>query len=68
MPVSESLKQVLASVARITRKRDSKTIEPLHLLAEIVEDREGKLAQLLLDHGVTRQKVAQALDAAPDLP
>jgi hypothetical protein len=31
-----------------------------------VEDREGKLAQLLLDHGVTRQKVGQALDAAPD--
>jgi ATP-dependent Clp protease ATP-binding subunit ClpA len=67
MPVSESLKQVLASVARITRKRDSKRIEPLHLLAGIVEDREGKLAQLLLDHRVTRQKVAQALDAAHNL-
>ena len=66
MPVSQSLKQVLASVAKIARKRDSKTIEPLHLLAAIVEERDSKLAQHR-DHGVTPQKVAQALDAVPRL-
>jgi ATP-dependent Clp protease ATP-binding subunit ClpA len=67
MPVSHSLQELLGLAAKIAQRKDTKTIEPLHLLAAIVKDREGKLAQLLLDHGVRRQKVAQALDAAPDL-
>ena len=67
MPVSHSLQDLLGLAAKIAQRKDTKTIEPLHLLAAIVEDREGKLAQLLFDHGVTRQKVGQALDAAPDL-
>jgi len=61
MPVSRSLEEVLALVAK-AHKDDTKTIEPLDLLAGIVEDRDSRLAQLLRDHGITRQNVAKALN------
>jgi ATP-dependent Clp protease ATP-binding subunit ClpA len=64
MPLSESLKQVLGLVAR-AHQDHTKAIGPLDLLAGIVENRDNRLAQLLRDHGVTRQKVSQALDARP---
>jgi len=38
MPVSSSLKQALASLASIAQERDSRTIEPLHLLGAVVEN------------------------------
>jgi ATP-dependent Clp protease ATP-binding subunit ClpC len=66
MPISHSLKRVLALVAR-AHQSDTKTIEPLHLLAAIVEDRDSRLAQLLRDYGITRQTVAKALDSEPGL-
>lgn len=53
----------LALAAKIAQRKDSKIVEPLHLLAAIVEDRESRLAQLLRDNGVTRQRVAQAFGA-----
>jgi ATP-dependent Clp protease ATP-binding subunit ClpC len=62
MPISSSLKQVLAWVSK-AHKHDTKTIEPLDLLAGIAADRDSRLAQLLRDHGITRQAVAQALDS-----
>jgi ATP-dependent Clp protease ATP-binding subunit ClpA len=62
MPVSRSLKEVLAVAAR-AHKDDTETIEPLDLLAGIVENRESHLAQLLRECGITRQKVAKALDS-----
>jgi ATP-dependent Clp protease ATP-binding subunit ClpA len=61
MPISRSLKEVLALVAK-AHQDDTKTIEPLDFLAGIVENRESRLAQLLRDHGITRQNVAKALD------
>lgn len=66
MPVSRSLKDVLELVAK-AHKKDTKTIEPLDLLSAIVENRESRLAQLLRDHGITRQKVYRALQAASEL-
>ena len=60
MPVSHSLKEVLALVAQ-AHQHDTKTIEPLDLLAGIVENRDTRLAQLLKDHGITRKEVAKAL-------
>jgi ATP-dependent Clp protease ATP-binding subunit ClpA len=60
MPVSHPLKEVFSLVAKAHRD-DTKTIEPLDLLAGIVEDRDSRLAQLLRDCGITRQKVAKAL-------
>ena len=65
MPVSESLKRVFATVAK-AHWNDKKIIEPLDLLAGIVEERESRLARLLRDHGITRQKVAEALDSGAD--
>ena len=62
IPISNSLKHVLGLVAK-THLNDSVTIEPIHLLAAITEDRDSRLAQLLRDHGVTRQEVAKALDS-----
>jgi ATP-dependent Clp protease ATP-binding subunit ClpA len=62
MPVSRSLKEVLAWVAKAHRD-DTKSIEPLDLLAGIVENRDSRSAQLLRDCGITRQKVAKALDS-----
>lgn len=59
IPISQSLKHVLQLVAQAHRV-DTETIEPLDLLAGIVENRDSRLAQLLRDHGITRQKVAQA--------
>jgi Clp amino terminal domain, pathogenicity island component len=66
LPVSRALKDVLALVAKAHRT-DTKTIEPLDLLSTIVANRESRLAQLLRDHGITRQKVYQALHAAFEL-
>lgn len=62
MPISHSLKKVLALVAK-AHQDNTKIIEPLDLLAGIVENRDSTLAQLLRDHGVTRQKVVKALDS-----
>lgn len=62
MPISHSLGNVLGLVAK-AHEDDTKTIEPLDLLAGIVENRDSRLAQLLRDHGITRQKVAKALDS-----
>ncbi len=62
MPVSRSLKEVLALVAK-ARQDDTGTIEALDLLAGIVEDRDSRLAQLLRDCGITRQNVMKALDS-----
>jgi ATP-dependent Clp protease ATP-binding subunit ClpA len=61
MTISRSLKEVLALVAK-AHQDDTKTIEPLHLLMGIVENRDTRLARLLRDHSITRQKVAKALD------
>ncbi len=61
MPVSHTLKEVLSLVAK-AHQNDTKTIGPLDLLVGIVENRDSRSAQLLLDHGITRQKVAKALD------
>jgi len=63
MPTSRSLQEILALVAK-AHQDDTKTIEPLDLLAGIVENRESRLAQLLRDQGMTRQKVATAIDSA----
>lgn len=63
MPVSRSLKEVLALVAE-ANQHDTKTIEPLDLLAGLVANRDTKVAQLLQNHGITRQKVVDALDSA----
>jgi ATP-dependent Clp protease ATP-binding subunit ClpC len=62
MPVSHSLNKLLAS-AYEAHQNDPKTIEPLDLLAEILENRDSRLAQLLQDHGITSQKVKDALDS-----
>jgi ATP-dependent Clp protease ATP-binding subunit ClpA len=66
MPVSDSLKYILALVAK-ARQNDKQIIEPLHLLAALVEDRDSRLAQLLRDHGITRQKVTAALESEHDI-
>jgi hypothetical protein len=62
IPVSRSLQEVLSSVAK-AHQDDTETIEPLDLLAGIVENRDSRLAQLLRDCGITRQKAAKALDS-----
>lgn len=53
VPVSRSLNDVLALVAK-ARQDDTRTIEPLDLLAGIVENRDSRLAQLLRACGITR--------------
>lgn len=60
LPVSASLKHVLELAAQ-SGQNDASTIEPLHLLAAIAEDRESSTAQLLRAHGITRQKIAEAI-------
>ena len=62
LPMSHSLKRVLALVAQAHRT-DTKSIEPLDLLAAILEDHDGRLAQLLRDQGISRQKVAKAINS-----
>lgn len=65
LPVSLSLKHVLAVATITAGGKNLKTIEPLHLLAAIAEDRDSRLAQLLRGNGVTRQKIREAL-LSPD--
>ena len=60
LPASHSLQNILALAAK-AHEDDTKTIEPLDLLAGIVADRDSRLAQLLRHHGITRQNVARAL-------
>ena len=52
MPVSRSLKEVLALVAK-ARQEDTRTIQPLDFLWGIVENRDSRLAKLLQDCGIT---------------
>jgi ATP-dependent Clp protease ATP-binding subunit ClpA len=59
IPISQSLKHVLELVAQ-AHQDDAKTIEPLDLLAGIVENRDSRLPLLLRNHGITRQEVARA--------
>jgi ATP-dependent Clp protease ATP-binding subunit ClpA len=63
MPLSGSLKRVLALVDPAHR-HDKKTIEPLDLLAGLVANQNTRLAQMLHAHGITRQKVTDALGSA----
>lgn len=62
MPLSRPVKQALARAGDNT---GTSVIEPLHLLEAVVEDRESRLAQLLRDNGITRQRVAVALGRLP---
>ena len=61
MPLSRPMKLALESAMRIAEGEIAATVEPLHLLAAIVEVRVNRLAQLLKENGITRQKVARAL-------
>ncbi len=65
MPLSRAAKKVLARAGHNSDVAHPRTIEPLHLLEAIVEDRECRFAQVLRDNGVTRQKVAVALGRLP---
>jgi ATP-dependent Clp protease ATP-binding subunit ClpA len=65
MPIAKRLGTVLKAAAKIA-DRIGGTIEPLHLLAAIVEERESQLAKLLRKSGITRQRVALALESAAD--
>jgi hypothetical protein len=56
MPVSHSLKRVLELAANFDPNH-RKTIEPLDLLAGIVEDSGSRLAQLLRECGITRESL-----------
>jgi ATP-dependent Clp protease ATP-binding subunit ClpA len=62
MPVSHSLQKVFYLVAQ-ARQADTKTVEPLDMLAAIVDDQDTRMAQLLREHGITPKKVAGALDS-----
>jgi len=61
LPLSRDVKKALARAADNTGDGKTSVIEPLHLLEALVEDPESRLAQLLRDNGITRQKVAAAL-------
>jgi ATP-dependent Clp protease ATP-binding subunit ClpA len=66
MPMSSSLKHVLALAAKV-HQNDTKSIEPLHLLAAILAGGDSRAAQLLRDHHITSRKLAMALDSGPTL-
>ena len=57
MPLAESVKGALIAALALADKRATKVVEPLHLLAVIVEDRESPLAKLLRGSGITRQRI-----------
>jgi ATP-dependent Clp protease ATP-binding subunit ClpA len=61
MPIGHSIKKPLESAVRIADRMRHRTIEPLHLLAGIVEHRESQLARLLHENGITQQRGDQAL-------
>jgi ATP-dependent Clp protease ATP-binding subunit ClpA len=61
MPLAESVKGALVAALVFADKRAPKVVEPLHLLAVIVEDRESPLAKLLRGSGITRQRVRRGL-------
>jgi ATP-dependent Clp protease ATP-binding subunit ClpA len=57
MPLAKSVKDALVAAPMFADKKGHKVVEPLHLLAVIVEDRESPLAKLLRGSGITRQRV-----------
>jgi len=61
MPLAASVKGALVAALVLADKRPAKVVEPLHLLAVIVEDRESPLAKLLRVSGITRQRVRRGL-------
>jgi ATP-dependent Clp protease ATP-binding subunit ClpA len=64
MPIAKPLGTALKAAAKIADRIGGGRIKPLHLLAAIVEERESQLAKLLRKSGITRQRVALALESA----
>jgi ATP-dependent Clp protease ATP-binding subunit ClpA len=61
MPISAELNHVFNMAKDVKRRFQSGSIEPLHLLAAALDEPSSKASQILLDAGITREKVFEAL-------
>jgi ATP-dependent Clp protease ATP-binding subunit ClpA len=63
MPLADDAKQVLHQAYAISRRLHHEQVEPLHLLAAVLDQPATSTAHLLTGHGVTRAQIDEALGA-----
>ena len=61
IPMSAGVKVAFGAAARLRDELKHGEIEPLHLLAAILEDESSRGAQIFREAGITREKVIQFL-------
>jgi ATP-dependent Clp protease ATP-binding subunit ClpA len=66
VPVSPALRGVFDSAKALQSQFQYSHIEPLHLLAAILDEESSHGAKLLQGSGITREKVLRALDGPTD--
>ncbi|HXH51138.1 MAG TPA: Clp protease N-terminal domain-containing protein [Terriglobia bacterium] len=57
MPLSQASKNALSRANSLCDELQHSSIEPLHLLAAILENQKNKAAQVFRDAGITREKI-----------
>lgn len=57
MPLSQASKNALSRAESLSNQMQNTEIEPLHLLAAILESQKNKAAQIFGDTGITSEKV-----------
>lgn len=61
MPLSQASKKALSRAESLCDQMQDTVIEPLHLLAAILENRKNKAAQVLRDAGITSERVINSM-------
>ena len=61
MPLSQASKNALFRADSLCDEMQHSSVEPLHLLAAILENQKNKAAQVFRDAGITREKIVTFL-------
>ena len=65
MPLSQAAKNALSRAESLCDEMQDSVIEPLHLLAAILESQKNKAAQVFRDAGITSEKIITLLKREP---
>ncbi len=65
MPISEGVKRAFDESARLRDHLRQPYVEPLHLLAAVLEEESNKAVQILREAGITHESVLKALQEKP---
>ncbi|HEV2416297.1 MAG TPA: Clp protease N-terminal domain-containing protein [Terriglobia bacterium] len=61
IPMSKAVKRIFAVADLLREALQQREVEPLHLLAAILEEISDEAVQIVLEAGITREKVLKAI-------